>query len=106
MQEILIILATAGGGGFFGWLFSRKKQNAEVIGAEIDNDVKVIELWKGWSEHLKEEINIMQDKINKLTKRIEELESENRQHMATIEKLVTKSHGKNKQAYNAKRGDI
>ena len=30
----------------------------------------------------------------KLTKRIEELETENRQHLETIEKLLHKSHGK------------
>ena len=94
MKEILIILATAGGGGLFGWFFTRKKQEVEVIGTEIDNDVKVIELWKGWSEHLKEEINIMHNRIEKLTKRIEELENENKEHLTTIEKLVTKSHGK------------
>lgn len=94
MNDILIILATAGSGGLFGWFFTRKKQRAEIIGNEIDNDVKVIELWKGWSEHLKEEINVMQDRIDKLTKRIEELESENKDHLKTIEKLISKSNGK------------
>ena len=82
------MLATAGGGGLFGWFFTRKKLRAEVIGNEIDNDVKVIELWKGWSEHLKEEINIMHNRIEKLTKRIEELENENKEHLTTIEKML------------------
>ena len=66
-----------------------------MIGNEIDNDVKVIELWKGWSDHLKEEINIMQDRIEKLTKRIEELEKENKDHLKTIETLIAKRRGKN-----------
>jgi len=95
MNEILVILATAGGGGLFGWFFTRKKQATEIIGNEIDNDVKVIELWKGWSDHLKEEINIMQDRIEKLTKRIEELEKENKDHLKTIETLIAKRRGKN-----------
>lgn len=95
MNEILVILATAGGGGLFGWFFTRKKQATEIIGNEIDNDVKVIELWKGWSDHLKEEINIMQDRIEKLTKRIEELEKENKEHLKTIETLIAKRRGKN-----------
>lgn len=94
MNDILIILATAGSGGLFGWFFTRKKQHVEVIGANIDNDTKVIELWKGWSEHLQSEIAEMSLKVDKLTKRIEELETENRQHLKTIEKLLTKSHGK------------
>ena len=94
MNDILIVLATAGGGGFFGWLFSKKKQNVEITGAEIDNDTKVIELWKGWSEHLEKEIDKMSEKLELLTKRIEELETENRQHLETIEKLLHKSHGK------------
>ncbi len=95
MNEILVILATAGGGGLFGWFFTRKKQATEIIGNEIDNDVKVIELWKGWSDHLKEEIDIMQDRIEKLTKRIEELEKENKDHLKTIETLIAKRRGKN-----------
>ena len=94
MNEILVILATAGGGGFFGWLFSKKKQKVEITGAEIENDTKVIELWKGWSEHLEKEIDKMSEKLELLTKRIEELETENRQHLQTIEKLLQKSHGK------------
>lgn len=95
MNEILVILATAGGGGLFGWFFTRKKQAIEVIGNEIDNDVKVIELWKGWSEHLKDEINVMNSRIEKLTKRIEELEAENKDHLKTIETLIAKRRGKN-----------
>lgn len=94
MKDLLIILATAGAGSFFGWFFTKKKQNVEIIGAEIDNDTKVIELWKGWSEHLEKEIDKMSEKIELLTKRIEELETENRQHLETIEKLLHKSHGK------------
>jgi hypothetical protein len=94
MNEIFVILATAGGGGLFGWFFTRKKQKVEITGAEIENDTKVIELWKGWSEHLEKEIDKMSEKLELLTKRIEELETENRQHLQTIEKLLQKSHGK------------
>lgn len=94
MNDLLIILGTAGAGSFFGWFFTKKKQNVEIIGAEIDNDTKVIELWKGWSEHLERELEKMSEKIELLTKRIEELETENRQHLQTIEKLLHKSHGK------------
>jgi uncharacterized coiled-coil protein SlyX len=95
MNEIFVILATAGGGGLFGWFFTRKKQKVEITGAEIENDTKVIELWKGWSEHLEKEIDKMSEKLELLTKRIEELETENKQHLETIEKLLHKSHGKN-----------
>lgn len=99
MNEIFVILATAGGGGLFGWFFTRKKQKVEITGAEIENDTKVIELWKGWSEHLEKEIDKMSEKLELLTKRIEELETENRQHLETIEKLLHKSHGKNIKAH-------
>lgn len=33
-------------GAFFGWFFQRKKQKAEVSSSEIDNGVKVVEMYK------------------------------------------------------------
>ena len=34
-------------GGFTGWFFTRRKQRAEVSTTEIDNGVKVVEMYKG-----------------------------------------------------------
>jgi len=99
MKETLILLLTSGLSAFFGWFFSRKKTNAEAVGAEIDNDTKVINLWKEWAEHLKEDFeekcNEMNKEIQRLSKRIEELETENRNHLKTIENLLTTSRGRN-----------
>lgn len=45
-KEIVILVITAFTGGFFGWFFTRRKQNAEATGSEIDNGSKVVELYK------------------------------------------------------------
>ena len=45
-NQIISLAATTGVGGFFGWFFTRRKQNAEATGSEIDNGTKVVELYK------------------------------------------------------------
>lgn len=95
MENLFTIFLT-GFGAFLGWFFTRRKSKAEAIGSEIDNDTKVVDLWRNWSAHLQDQIEEMEIKIKHLTDRIEELEAENKQHLQTIERLITKSHGKNK----------
>ena len=46
INQIIMLSATGGIGGFFGWFFTRRKQNAEATGSEIDNGSKVVELYK------------------------------------------------------------
>lgn len=95
MDNVFTIIVTAFG-AFVGWFFTRRKTKAEAIGSEIDNDTKVVDLWRNWSAHLHEQIQEMETKIAQLTHRIEELEEENKQHLKTIENLLLHGRGKHK----------
>lgn len=95
MDNLFTVLITAFG-AFIGWFFTRRKTKAEAIGSEIDNDTKVVDLWRNWSAHLHEQIQEMETKIAQLTQRIEELEEENKQHLKTIENLLLHGRGKHK----------
>jgi uncharacterized protein YdiU (UPF0061 family) len=46
INQIIMLSATGGIGGFFGWFFARRKQDAEATGSEIENGSKVVELYK------------------------------------------------------------
>ena len=95
MDNLFTVLITAFG-AFIGWFFTRRKTKAEAIGSEIDNDTKVVDLWRNWSAHLQDQIEEMEGKIQQLTQRIEELEEENKQHLKTIENLLLHGRGKHK----------
>lgn len=95
MDNIFTVILTAFG-AFIGWFFTRRKTKAEAIGSEIDNDTKVVDLWRNWSAHLQDQIEEMEGKIAQLTQRIEELEEENKQHLKTIENLLLHGRGKHK----------
>lgn len=95
MDNLFTVLITAFG-AFIGWFFTRRKTKAEAIGSEIDNDTKVVDLWRNWSAHLQDQIEEMETKIQQLTQRIEELEEENKQHLKTIENLLLHGRGKHK----------
>ena len=95
MDNLFTVILTAFG-AFIGWFFTRRKTKAEAIGSEIDNDTKVVDLWRKWSAHLQDQIEEMEGKIAQLTQRIEELEEENKQHLKTIENLLLHGRGKHK----------
>jgi peptidoglycan hydrolase CwlO-like protein len=95
MDNLFTVILTAFG-AFIGWFFTRRKTKAEAIGSEIDNDTKVVDLWRNWSAHLQDQIEEMEGKIAQLTQRIEELEEENKQHLKTIENLLLHGRGKHK----------
>ena len=95
MDNLFTVILTAFG-AFIGWFFTRRKTKAEAIGSEIDNDTKVVDLWRNWSAHLQDQIQEMETKIQQLTQRIEELEEENKQHLKTIENLLLHGRGKHK----------
>jgi hypothetical protein len=96
MKDTILTILISASTAFLGWFFSKRKYNAETVGAEIDNDTKVINLWKDWAENLKKDFDIrydlMNNEIKRLSDRIEELETENKKHLKTIENLLT--HGR------------
>ena len=97
MKDTILTILISASTAFLGWFFTKRKYNAEAVGTEIDNDTKVINLWKEWAENLKNDFDIkcnkMSNEIEKLSERIQELETENKKHLQTIKDLITHSRG-------------
>jgi hypothetical protein len=95
MKDTILTILISASTAFLGWFFTKRKYNAEAVSAEIDNDTKVINLWKEWAENLKNDFdnkcNKMSNEIEKLSERIQELETENKKHLQTIKDLLTTS---------------
>lgn len=56
VETIVTAIGSAGGGGFFGWFFTRKKTNAEAKSSELENVEHAIKIWREMSEQLKKEV--------------------------------------------------
>lgn len=67
LWEIIGFVVTAFTGTFFGWLFGRKKYNAEVEGTRVQNFDAAIAAYK----------KMYEDMIGDLKEQVEELKSEN-----------------------------
>lgn len=50
-------------GGFSGWFFGRKKQQAETVGIDIQNANQIIEMYKGLTLQIKTEFDNAQQLI-------------------------------------------
>lgn len=109
MNEILTAFAgliTVSGTGYFGWLFGRRKTNAEATSAEIDNDVKLSNHYKEILDDLKtryelryqEYEEIMNRKFNLLE---EEIKLKDRK-IKLQQQEITELKRENKQLRNAK----
>lgn len=110
--EIVSILITSGAGYFFGWFFSRKKQNIDNIDAAIGTWQKVVDSLEGRCEkltnnnnilsdendtlkkekrNLTERITELEDKIDKMYKEIKEL-SDLKMKIKTLEELIAEKN--------------
>ena len=87
--------AALGGGGFFGWLFTRSKYKAEVDGAKIDNFNKSIEAYKNMYDNMVDELEeknaSLREENASLRKEIEDLRKEieqTRQQLITVTSYI------------------
>ena len=69
VQTLVTGLASAGGGGFFTWLFARKKNNAEAKGSELENVEQAIKIWRETAMELSK-------RVDELSKEVEELRND------------------------------
>jgi hypothetical protein len=69
VETIITGVFGAGGGGFFGWFFTRKKSNAEAKGSEMDNVEHAIKIWRETAERLNA-------RVEELSKEVEELRND------------------------------
>lgn len=88
---IITYLATTGIGGFFGWLFSRKKYNAEVDATKVQNfDASIAaykKMYEDMIDDLKTQNNELREEVNSLKQEL----SENRKQIITLTNFVLAS---------------
>jgi hypothetical protein len=104
---LLSSLLTLFFGGFVGWFFKRKSENAKAKSLEIDNEVKLSKYYKELLDDLgrkyKEEFkevtslfqskeNILKDEILILNRKVKMLTQENKALKATIKKMQNGSN--------------
>ena len=110
LPEVKILLSsiiTLFFGGFVGWFFKRKRENAEAKSLEIDNEVKLSKYYKELLEDLgkkyKEEFkevtslfeskeNILKDEISILNRKLKMLTQENKALRTKIKRLENDSN--------------
>lgn len=62
------LILSAGSGGFFGWLFGRKKQKAEIKHTEVETLVHMDEAYNKLAASMNSRFDLMQQEINTLHK--------------------------------------
>lgn len=91
LYTIIISVASALGGGFSGWFFTRKKYNTEVDSNMIKNLQSSLAFYKETIEYNDKRLNTLIEKIEKAEARNEQLEGEIRclrERMFTIMEQV------------------
>ena len=76
LYAILMSVASAVGGGFSGWFFTRKKYNTEVDANVIENLASSFTLYKENIEYCKKTIKELQDTIEEYKEKNDRLEKE------------------------------
>jgi hypothetical protein len=66
VETILTGVFGAGGGGFFGWFFTRKKSNADAKGSELENVEHAIKIWRETAEKLSARVDELSKEIDEM----------------------------------------
>lgn len=88
LHAILISIATAVGGGFSGWFFTRKKYNTEVDANMIKNLKSSLDFYKETIDYNEKKLNSLIDKIEKAEAKNEQLEEEIRTLRDKLFKII------------------
>lgn len=115
MNELLIALAglvSVGGSAFFGWVFAKRKSNAEAKTTEIENEIKMSDYYKVMLDDLRNRYErkyqdyeslmnskekILKEEITMLNRKIKMLKTENselRKRISELEKLKKNEQNK------------
>ena len=73
VETILTGVFGAGGGGFFGWFFTRKKSNADAKGSELENVEHAIKIWRELAEENKRENIELKKEMADIKAQLEEM---------------------------------
>lgn len=91
LWEIIGYLATAFAGTFFGWLFGRKKYNAEVEGTRVQNFDAAIEAYKKMYEDMIDDLKVQNGELKEEVESLKQELSENRKQIITLTNFVLAS---------------
>ena len=78
VETIVTAISGAGGGGFFGWYFTRKKTNAEAKGSELENVEQAIKIWRETAERLEQKVTFLEGQIKDLQQDLITVHRENK----------------------------
>lgn len=95
----LIGVFSAAATGFTGWFFGRKKTQAEVVNAQIDNDIKLSKHYREMLDDLKDRYmkqylefeEMTKQEIKFLQKKIRILQEENKALRIELKRLKTEN---------------
>lgn len=77
ITETLQTVGSAGAGGFFGWLFTRKKQAQDVKSSELENVQEAIKIWRETAMELQKRVDEMEKEIKLLRQEVATVHAEN-----------------------------
>ena len=86
--EYIIPTAT---GGLFGWIFGRKKYNAEVEGTRVQNFDAAIEAYKKMYEDMIDDLKTQNGELKEEVESLKQELSENRKQIITLTNFVLAS---------------
>jgi len=79
VETLITAVGSAGGGCFFGWLFTRKKTNAEAKGSELENVEQAIKIWRETAEKLSKRVDELSREVDELRNDLISVHRENKQ---------------------------
>jgi len=89
--EIVSYLATAFAGSFFGWLFGRRREKAEVEGVRVQNFDAALEAYKKMYEDMIEDLKDQNEDLKGQVESLKQELSENRKQIITLTNFVLAS---------------
>ena len=91
LWSVLGYILTSGVGGFFGWLFTRKKYNEEVQSTRVQNFDAAIEAYKKMYEDMIDDLKTQNGELKEEVENLKQELSENRKQIITLTNFVLAS---------------
>ena len=91
LWSIVSYVLSSGLGGFFGWLFTRRKYNAEVESTRVQNFDAAIEAYKKMYEDMIDDLKTQNGELKEEVENLKQELSENRKQIITLTNFVLAS---------------
>lgn len=87
--QVIIPTLAALGSGLAGWLFGRRKREADARATEIGNLDRIVEMWQGTAERFKQAADELMEQNEKIAYEVRTLRSENQKLIEDVKRLNT-----------------